>query len=80
MSVPIFGIFTKKNQKSKQRIEAVTNHKMSQAGYPTYQSMSTGCSTHSVIHNLFVSMGKLVENYPRKFGSRCGIVLIKNWQ
>ena len=51
---------------------------MSQAGYPTYQSMSTGCSMHSVIHNLFVSMGKLVENYPRKFGSRCGIVLIKN--
>ena len=79
MSVPIFGIFTKKS-KSKQRIEAVTNHKMSQAGYPTYQSMSTGCSTHSVIHNLFVSMGKLVENYPRKFNCRCGIVLIKNWQ
>jgi hypothetical protein len=53
---------------------------MSQAGYPTYQSMSTGCSTHRVIHNVFVSMGKLVENYPRtKFGSICGIVLIKNW-
>ena len=79
MSVPIFGIFTKKIE-SKQRIEAVTNQKMSQAGYPTYQSMSTGCSAHSVIHKLFVSMGKLVENYPRKFGCRCGIVLIKNWQ